>query len=232
MRVRAGAIALVVVVTGILTACQPANSTSTVQPTGSPVTHSGTPTPAVTPNQPPALAVQKVGAVATPAGFTAFAVVNNPSGQTAMAVKVEITALGAGGQVLTRRSGAISRIGPGQREAMALVFPVGRTLPSRFSGSVVNVRWSSDSPTEGAQVAGASFVQDARTPSVRVHLVNRGQGADRVAITAVCWDAAGNIRGGGTRTVMVGPEANGHDVTIDVAISTVPASCDAFGISS
>jgi len=80
-------------------------------------------------------------------------------------------------------------------------------------------------------VAGASFIQDARTPAVRVHLVNHGQGADRVLVTAVCWDAAGNIRGGGTGTVTVGPQAQGQDVTIQVALSAVPASCDAFGVS-
>ena len=232
MRIRAGVVGIIVAVTAILSACQPSNSTpSAIQASGSPVAHRGSPTPTPEPT-PPALAVQKVGAVATPSGFTAFAVVENPSGQTATGVNVQITALGPGGQVLTRRSGTIPMIGPGQREAMALLFPVGRTLPSQFSGSVVGVRWSAVPTADGAQVVGASFVQDARTPSVRVHLISHAQGAERVAVTAICWDAAANIRGGGSRTVMVGPEPKGHDVTIDVAISTMPASCDAFGISS
>ena len=51
-------------------------------------------------------------------------------------------------------------------------------------------------------------------------------------VTAICWDAAGEIRGGGTSSVMVGPDAQGHDVTIQVAIATVPARCDAYGIST
>ena len=218
-----------------LSACEQASSppSSSVQPVRSPVTTSrSTPTPPPAPTAAPALAVETVGASASASGFMAFAVITNPSGQTAMDVKVEITALSGGGQALARRTGSIPRIGPGQREAVALSFPVSRTLPARFSGSVASVRWSSDLASDVAQVAGASFVQDARTPAVRVHLVNHGQGADRVAVTAVCWDAAGNIRGGGTRTVMVGPEAQGHGVTIQVALSTVPARCDAFGVST
>lgn len=214
-----------------LAACEQAAAppSSAVQPARSPVT---TPTPPPTPTAAPALAVEKVGASASAGGFMAFAVITNPSGQTATDVKVEITALSGRGQALARRTGSIPRIAPGQREAVALSFPVSRTLPARFSGSVASVRWSSDLASDAAQVAGATFVQDARTPAVRVHLVNHGQGTDRVAVTAVCWDAAGNIRGGGTRTVMVGPEAQGHDVTIEVALSTVPTGCDAFGVST
>jgi len=176
--------------------------------------------------------VEKVGASASSGGFMAFAVIANPSEQTALDVKIDISALSSTGQRLARQTGSIRRIGPGKREAIALSFPVGRTLPAQFSGTVAAVRWSVDESADVAQVAGASFVQDARTPEVRVHLINHGQGADRVLVTAVCWDAAGNIRGGGTRTVSVGPEAQGHDVTIQVALSTVPASCDAFGVSS
>ncbi len=233
MRIRAGVVGLFVAVTSMVTACQPANPTpSAVRPARSPVAQRPTPTPVPTPTPPPALAVEKVGAVATPSGFTAFAVVNNPSGQFALAVNVQIVALGAGGKVLNRRSGTIARIGPGQREAVALAFPVGRTLPTQFSGSVASVRWSADAPAEVAEVAKTSFLQDARTPSVQVHLINSGQSAARVAVTAVCWDGAGNIRGGGSRTVMVGPDAGGHDVLIDVAISAVPAGCEAYGISS
>jgi len=233
MRIRAGVVGLFVALTSIVTACQPANPTSSaVQPTRSPVAQRPTPTPVPTPTPPAALAVEKVGAVATPSGFTAFAVINNPSGQFALAVNVQIVALGPGGTVLNRRSGTIPRIGPGQREAMALAFPVGRTLPTQFSGSVAGVRWSADAPADVAEVVKTSFLQDARTPSVQVHLVNSGQRAARVAVTAVCWDAAGNIRGGGSRTVLVGPDLRGHDVVIDVAISAVPASCEAYGISS
>ena len=232
MRIRAGVVGFCVALAAIVSACQPANMTpSAVQPTKSPVAQRPTPTPVPTPTPAPALAVEKVGAVATPGGFTAFAVVNNSSGQTAMAVSVQIAAIGPGGQVLNRRSGTIARIGPGHSEAMALAFPVGRTLPTQFSGSVASVHWSADALAEGAEVANTSFLQDARTPSVQVHLVNSGQRAARVAVTAVCWDGAGNIRGGGSRTVMVGPDAGGHDVVIEVAISTVPARCDGYGVT-
>ena len=215
-----------------LTACEQAPSA--VQPTHAPLaaTPRSTPTPTPTPNPAPLLAVEKVGASASSGGFMAFAVIANPSDQTALDVKVDISALSSTGQQLARRTGSIARIEPGKREAVALAFPVGRTLPAQFSGSVAAVRWSADTAADVAQVEGASFVQDARTPEVRVHLVNHGQGADRVLVTAVCWDDSGNIRGGGSRTVMVGPEAQGHDVTIQVALSAVPASCDAFGVSS
>jgi len=218
----------------LLTACEPgASPQSVVKPTPSAVSAPrSTPTPAPAPKPAPALAVEKVGASASAGGFMAFAVIANPSDQTAVDVKVDISALSSTGQSLAHRTGSIARIAPGQREAVALAFPVGRTLPAQFSGSIASVRWSADQTADVAQVAGASFEQDARTPGVRVHLINHGQGADRVLVTAVCWDAAGNIRGGGTRTVMVGPEAQGHDVTIQVALSTVPASCDAFGVSS
>jgi hypothetical protein len=217
-----------------LTACQQAPSA--VLPTRTPAAaaprSTPTPTPTPTPKPAPLLAVEKVGASASSFGFMAFAVIANPSDQTALDVKVDISALSGTGQQLARRTGSIPRIEPGKREAVALAFPVGRTLPAQFSGSVAAVRWSADAAADVAQVAGASFVQDARTPEVRVHLVNHGQGADRVLVTAVCWDASGNIRGGGSRTVTVGPEAQGHDVTIQVALSAVPASCDAFGVSS
>ena len=214
----------------VLAACQQAPSA--VKPTPTPVATTPRSIPTPTPKPAPALAVEKVGASASSGGFMAFAVIANPSDQTALDVKVDISALSSTGQQLARRTGSIRRIGPGKREAVALSFPLGRNLPAQFSGSVAGVRWSADEAADVAQVAGASFVQDARTPEVRVHLINTGQGADRVLVTAVCWDAAGNIRGGGTRTVSVGPEAQGHDVTIQVALSAVPASCDAFGVSS
>jgi hypothetical protein len=82
-----------------------------------------------------------------------------------------------------------------------------------------------------AEVTGASFAQDARTPTVLVHVVNHGQAAEHVQLTAVCWDGAATIRGGGSRSVMVGPEPQGHDEAIPVAISTQPARCDVYGIS-
>ncbi|HEV7385453.1 MAG TPA: hypothetical protein VGN89_11285 [Phenylobacterium sp.] len=190
-----------------------------------------TPTPTPAPKPAPALTVEKVGASNSAGGYLAFAVIQNPSDQTAMDVKVDISALSSSGQQLAHRTGSIGRIAPGQREAVALAFPVGRTPPAQFSGSIAGVRWSADQAADLAQVAGASFEQDARTPGVRVHLVNHGQGANRILVTAVCWDSAGNIRGGGSRTVTVGPEAQGHDVTIPVALSMVPANCDAFGVS-
>src|SRR5207253_4707049 len=168
MRIRAGVVGIIVVGTAMLSACQPSNSSpSAIQASGSPGAHRGSPTPTPEPT-PPALAVQQVGAVATPSGFTAFAVVENPSGQTATGVNVQITALGPGGQVLTRRSGTIPLIGPGQREAMALLFPVGRTLPSQVWGSVVGVRRSPVPTTAAARVVGARVVPPGRPPSARV----------------------------------------------------------------
>ena len=216
----------------MLSACEQAQP-SAIQPTRTPVssTPRGVPTSTPTARPAPALAVEKVGAAASAGGFMAFAVISNPSDQTAVDVKVDISALSSSGQSLAHRTGSIPRIGPGRREAVGLAFPLGKTLPAKFSAGIATVHWSADQPAEVVEVAGASFEQDARTPDVRVHLVNHGNGADRVLVTAVCWDAAGNIRGGGSRTVMVGPEAPGHDVTIQVAISTVPASCDAFGVS-
>jgi hypothetical protein len=235
MRIGGLVVGLVVAASALLTACQPANSSpsAAVQQSGSAAkTPRPLATPVPTPTAAPALAVAKVGAVATPSGFTAFAVIDNPSGQTAMDVKIQISAVGPGGQVLTRRSGGIHRIGAGQRDAVAVPFPVGRTLPTQFVASVPSVRWSADDTTDVAQVAAADFLQDARMPGVRVHLVSHAQRAIPVSVTAVCWDSAGNIRGGGTRTVMVGPDAQGHDSTIAVAVSAVPTRCDAYAVTT
>lgn len=216
----------------LLSACQQAAAPATMQPTKSPITTPrATPTAVSTATPAPALALDKVGAAASPSGFMAFAVISNPSGQTAFDVKIAITAVSASGQLLASRVASIARIAAGQRQAVAVAFPVGRTLPAQFSGSIANVRWVSDSTTEVAQVASANFIQDARTPSVRVHVVNHGQGAARVFLIAVCWDAAGNIRGGGSRTAMVGPDAQGHDVIVSVFIAAVPARCDGYGLT-
>jgi hypothetical protein len=215
----------------VLTACEQAATTGTIQPTATSAKPRTTPTAASTPTPVPALALEKVGATSSPSGYLAFAVINNPSGQTAMDVKVEISAINGASQAMTRRSATIRRIPAGQRAAAAIGFSVGPTLPARFTGRVTGVRWSPQLSEETAKVASANFVQDARTPSVRVHLVNSGQRAVRLGVTAVCWDTAGNIRGGGTDTVAVGPDAKGHDATIDVYVSTVPSRCEAFGVS-
>jgi hypothetical protein len=53
-----------------------------------------------------------------------------------------------------------------------------------------------------------------------------------MVVIAVCWDGAGEIRGGGSLTATVGPDAQGHDLTVAVSIATVPASCDAYGVSA
>jgi hypothetical protein len=217
-----------------LAACQQATlpSPTALQPTRPPATAPPPPpTPVPTPTPAPALALDKVGAAASPNGFTAFAVVSNPTVQTALEVKVEIAELDGHGQVVMRRGGSISRIGAGQREAVAIAFPMGRTLPAQFSGSIGGVRWVADSSADIAQVVSASFVQDARTPTVRIHVVNNGSGAARVILVAVCWDGDGAIRGGGTGTAMVGPGAEGHDVTVAVWIAAVPTRCDGYGIT-
>jgi hypothetical protein len=202
---------------------------TSVPPTRTAVT---SPPPTATPAATANLTLDKVGAASSPSGYTAFAVVSNPTAQTARDVKVEIAELNASGQVLMHRGGSIQRIGAGQREALAVTFPVGRTLPAQFSGTIGDVRWSTDSSPEIAQVAGASFVQDARTPTVRVHVVNNGQGPARMILVAVCWDGAGNIRGGGTRTTTVAAGADGHDVTVDVWIVAVPTRCDGYGVAA
>jgi hypothetical protein len=230
LRIRPAPLGLAVALM-LLTACETAPSSVARPSASSSSKPRSTPTAVSTPTPVPALAIEKVGAAASPSGYLAFAVINNPSGQEAIDVKVEIAAVNGAGQAMTRRSATIPRIGPGQREAAALAFPVGPTLPARFTGKVTSVRWSANTAEEDARVAGARFLQDARTPSVRVHLVNDGQRAVRMGVTAVCWDAAGNIRGGGTDTVAVGPDAKGHDATISVFISTVPTRCEAFGVS-
>jgi hypothetical protein len=216
----------------VLTACQQAASPPTVPPTRLAVsTPSPTPTPVPTAVPASALALDQVGAAASPSGYTAFAVISNPTPQTALEVKVEIAELDGHGQVVMRRGGSISRIGAGQREAVAIAFPVGRALPAQFSGRIGDVRWVSDSTPDMAQVASASFVQDARTPTVRIHVVNNGTAPASVILVAVCWDGDGAIRGGGTRTATVGPGAEGHDVPVAVWIATVPTRCDGYGIT-
>jgi hypothetical protein len=232
MRRSVGLVGAGIWLTALLSGCQPSPSSATVQSTKAPVRTPPTPTPSPAATPKPVLALDKVGAAASPSGYLAFAVVSNPSGETAVEIKVRIDARDATGKVLMQRTGSISRIGAGAREAVEVAFPVGRSLPGGFSGSITQVHWVTGSSPEVAEVASASFVQDARTPSVRVHVVNHRQRAAQIALVAVCWDAAGNIRGGGTRTLMVGPEAQGHDVTIDVALSTVPVGCDAFGVST
>jgi hypothetical protein len=215
-----------------LSACQQATPTI-AQPTQLPLsTPSATATPIATASAAPALALDQVGAAASPSGYTAFAVINNPTALTALDVKVEIAELDAHGQVVTRKSASISRIRAGEREAVAVAFPVGRALPDQFSGSIGEVRWSPDSAPAIARVASASFVQDARTPTVRIHMVNSGQGAVRVILVAVCRDGDGTIRGGGSRTAIVPPGAEGHDVMVAVWIATVPTACDGYGITA
>ena len=233
MRQRAIVLGAVIAFALLLSACQQAAAPTAVQPTRSPVT---TPRPTVTPVVPaatpaPALALDQVGAAASPSGFMAFAVISNLSAETAFDVKIAITAVSGSGQSLARREASIARIAAGQRQAVAVPFPVGRTLPAQFSGSIANVRWVSDSSADVAEVSGANFIQDARTPSVRVHVVNHGQGVARVFLIAVCWDAAGHIRGGGSRTATVGADPQGHDVVVDVFIAAVPAHCDGYGLA-
>ena len=215
-----------------ISGCQQAGAPPSTRSTATAAALRSTATPVSTPTPAPALTIEKVGAAASPSGFIAFAVVDNPSRESALDVRVEIASVDSAGQALARRSGTIRMVGPGQRSAVALAFPVGRSLPANFTGSISGARWSADASPEIAQVDQASFLQDARTPSVRVRIVNHGHGADRVVLTAVCWDAAGNIRGGGVRTVMVGPQTAGSEVTIQVAIATVPTRCDAFGVST
>ena len=227
-----GRLALGMLAAVVLAACQQAASppAASARPTRVAVS-TPSPTPVPTPTPAPALALDKVGAAASPNGFTAFAVISNPTPQTAIDVNVEIAELDASGQVVMRRGASIPRIGAGTREAVAAAFPMGRTLPAQFSGSLGAVRWTSDSSADTAEVASASFVQDARTPSVQIHVVNHGQGPARVILIAVCWDGVGNIRGGGSRTSVVAPGGGGHDVMVAVWITTVPARCDGYGIT-
>ena len=228
-----------VVATGVsallLTACQQA--VSPAAPTRNPERAAASAAASVvqpppSPSAVPTLVVERVGASASPRGFSAFAVVSNPSDLRATEVAVDITAVDSNGATLARRTGRIAHITPGQREAVSVGFPVGRTLPSAFKGAVASVKWDSDASAELLEVAAATFVQDARTPSVRVHLIDHAPGAIRAALTAVCWDGAGNIRGGGTGTLAVAPGNQGTDFTLAVSIATVPVRCDAFGLTA
>lgn len=232
MRLRVGLMAAVAG-TLLLAACQqaPTSTAASSRPAHSSAPARSSPTPSASPTSTPALALDHVGATASPSGFLALAVISNPSGMTALNVTVEISALDASGGAMTRRSGTIQRIAPESRGAIALPFPVGRTLPSRFDATIKSVQWIADGQPDAAQVTAASFQQDARTPTVVAHVVTQGPSADRVLLTAVCWDGAGAIRGGGSRTVTVPPGVQGHDEAIEVAISTLPARCDVFDVS-
>ena len=143
---------------------------------------------------------------------------------------MEISSLDGRGVTLFKRSGRIPAISPGAREALELPFPLGRSLPANFIGSITGVTWLGEPQPQSVEVTAASFLEDARTPAVRVHLLDHAGNAIQVSITVVCWDGAGNIRGGGTRALRLDPAPQGTDASVSVAVSTIPLRCDGYAV--
>jgi hypothetical protein len=80
-------------------------------------------------------------------------------------------------------------------------------------------------------VVDATFVQDPRTPTVRVRLANHATVTEKVSVTAICLDAAGAVRGGGTSIVNVAASASGQDAFVPVSIPVVPSTCQGYALA-
>ena len=192
----------------------------------------GTVTPTVPPGQAPALLVEKTGAAAAPGGFMAFALVANPSKQTAADVVIEIRALGTSGSTISRATGHINRIEPALKQALAVRIPPGRQLPATFDARVMNVRWLTDeNASQPVEVVSTDFVQDPLIPSARVRLLNHASSQERATVTVVCLDASGDIRGGGTMSITVGASTRVQDVSVSLSVPVQPAHCDAYSLT-
>ena len=177
--------------------------------------------------------VEKTGAALGAAGFMAFALVDNPSSQTATAVAVAVQAKDAGGRLLGRSTGRIGRIDPGHKQAIGLRVAVpSRATPAKFDAAVTEVTWLDSGAAQLVEVVGAAFAQDPKLPSVTVRLVNHAASAERATVTAVCFDDVGDIRGGGVRTVAIGAAAAGVDFQIAVTLPVTPSRCEAFETTS
>lgn len=191
-----------------------------------PVTVSTTPT---APGLDEPLTVDKVGASASPSGFIAFALISNPSSRAAAHVVVQISAVTASGAELAHSSGTIARIAPSQTQAVAVRIPATPPTPTAFKASITGNDWlDPGAQAEPVEVTEASFVQDPRTPTVRVRVANHATLAQKVSIIAVCVDSAGALRGGGTGGANVAASSNGQDTWVPVSIPVIPTSCQGY----
>lgn len=221
----------------LVSACEaPARSSTAPSASLSPTIARSVASPTATARPSPAaalLVVEKTGAALGPAGFMVFALVDNPSSQTASAVAVAVQAKDASGRLLGKNSGRIARIGAGQKQAIGLRVAVpSRAIPATFEAAVTGVTWLESGAAELVEVVDAAFAQDPKLPSVMVRLVNHAASPERATVTAVCFDDAGDIRGGGVRTVAIGAAAAGVDVQIAVTLPVTPATCEAFDTTS
>lgn len=208
-----------------------ATSRPTPSPTSSPVPVAVSATPTLSTADLP-LTVDKVGASVSPSGFIAFALVSNPSSRAAADVAVQISAVTASGSELTHASGTIVRIDPSTTQAVAVRLPDTPPTPSAFKASITGNQWlDAGSPAEPIQVVNAAFVQDPRTPTVRVRVANHATAVTKASIVAVCLDEAGAVRGGGSAVVSVAASASGQDAFVPVSIPVVPASCQGYALA-
>ena len=220
----------------MLSACEaPARSSVVTKPSASPSSRSVTgPAATATPSGvAAALVVEKTGAALGPAGFMVFALIANPSNQTAAAVSVAVQAKDANGRVLGKSSGQIPQIGPGRKQAIGLRVTVpAQAIPTTFDAAITGFSWREVGASDLVEVVDAGFAQDPKLPSVRVRLVNHATSPERATVTAVCFDDAGEIRGGGTSTLAVGASSSGTDFRIAVTLAVTPANCEAFDTTS
>lgn len=178
------------------------------------------------------LTVDKVGASASPSGFVAFALVSNPSSRVASDVTVQISALTASGAQLAHASGTITRIDPSTTQAVSVHLPATPPMPTAFKASITANKWlDPGSAAEPIQVVDATFIQDPRTPTVRVRVANHTTAVAKATVTAVCLDAAGEVRGGGSSVVSVAASASSQDAFIPVSIPVVPTSCQGYALA-
>ncbi len=222
-----------VLLTLVLSGCQaPARSSTAPSASISAAGSRSATSPVTTASPSPAagsLVVEKTGAALGPAGFMVFALVDNPSAQTASAVAVTVQAKDASGRLLGKNSGQIAQIRPGHQQAIGLRVTVpARAVPATFDATVTGATWGESAVGEVVEVVEAAFAQDPKLPAVRVRLVNHAGTAERASVTAVCFDDAGQIRGGGAQTVSMGASPAGVDVQIAVTLPVTPASCEAF----
>ena len=229
MRVVTGsmAIAMTVVLAGCQSSTSSAPKPTVAQPAPARVETSTVATPTATPAA-PALVVEKTGASVSPAGYLAFALIDNLSTKVATEVTVELEAKDASGNVLSRKSRRIARIGPMEKQAAGVEMPARRSLPASFQASIKSVQWrDADSQGDQLAIAQTAFLPTPKLPSVRIRVLNNGT-SRRVAITTVCFDSAGQLRGGGLRSLMLGQAPAGIDVVIDVAIPVTPSACESY----
>lgn len=187
-----------------------------------------TPSASPTPEKPLELVVERTGASIGPSGFTAIALVSNPTAETAVDVRIEIDARSSAGVVLARGRGKLPRIGPMSKQAIAVRVPQGNGLPASFQTAITAVSWlASISPAPDVSVESATFVPEPLVPQVHVAVANHtGHGVPAV-VTSVCYDAAGSIRGGGSQATTI-PADPSVQVVVYVDIPVTPALCEGY----